>query len=415
MWSPRPIVMLVHVKMLGCIAFASSTRGGGRFPDCPTTDHDMYINIIVSSGLLFKFLQIISSFSFFLVSLFGFCNFHDRKALRLKINRTRPSMVWLRRVILFLSVVCSVVSARCTTPGQRKAWHTLSNSEKQAYIDAELCLMRKPPKTAFKGVITRFDDFQALHVHTAYMNHYVGAFLPFHRLMTYSHEAALREECGYKGYQPYWYEQMDAGKFSSSDIFDSVYGFGGNGFGREGCITDGPFANYTSPFGPGSEIRTQCIDRNFDDAVSLGTSRARVEDCTSKPNWISAWNCIELNPHGGGHNGVGGQMARGGASPGDPIFFLHHAWIDKLWWDWQAKDLPARLSEMGGTNFDENSGFPPGPPDYPQPGAMPGDPGNITTLNHVLFMFGTMGDDKIIADVMDIQGDFLCYGYVDPE
>jgi len=30
-----------------------------------------------------------------------------------------------------------------------------------------------------------------------------GAFLPFHRLMMYTHEVALRDECGYKGYQPY--------------------------------------------------------------------------------------------------------------------------------------------------------------------------------------------------------------------
>ncbi|MBE3050506.1 tyrosinase family protein, partial [Candidatus Bathyarchaeota archaeon] len=31
------------------------------------------------------------------------------------------------------------------------------------------------------------------------------------------------------------------------------------------------------------------------------------------------------------------------ASPGDPIFYLHHTWFDKMFWDWQSEDLPARL------------------------------------------------------------------------
>ncbi|KAG5305058.1 tyrosinase [Histoplasma capsulatum G186AR] len=325
-------------------------------------------------------------------------------------------MVWLFRAILFFPLVCSVVSAQCSTPAQRKAWHTLSNDDKLAYINAELCLMKLPAKTSMEGVITRFDDFQALHVHGAYMTHFVGAFLPFHRLMTYAHETALREECGYKGYQPFWYEQKDAGRFSSSDVFDPIYGFGGNGSDEEGgCITDGPFANYTSPFGPGYELTVQCIDRKFDDDVSSFTSRNQVDYCISQPDWISTWQCIEGNPHAGGHNGVGGQMARGGSSPGDPLFYLHHAWIDKLWWDWQSKDLPARLSEMGGTNLmRKDSGFRPPPPEYPQPGAMPGDPGDTTTLNHVLFMFGIM-ENKIIADVMNIHGSFLCYEYIEPK
>jgi tyrosinase len=39
--------------------------------------------------------------------------------------------------------------------------------------------------------------------------------------------------------------------------------------------------------------------------------------------------------HGGTHNAVGGDMA-GSASPTDPLFWLHHSFIDKIWADWQA-------------------------------------------------------------------------------
>ena len=39
--------------------------------------------------------------------------------------------------------------------------------------------------------------------------------------------------------------------------------------------------------------------------------------------------------HNDTHNAVGGDMA-GSASPTDPLFWLHHSFIDKTWADWQA-------------------------------------------------------------------------------
>jgi tyrosinase len=41
-----------------------------------------------------------------------------------------------------------------------------------------------------------------------------------------------------------------------------------------------------------------------------------------------------MGPHNRVHVWVGGIMARG-ESPIDPIFFLHHANIDRLWAQWQ--------------------------------------------------------------------------------
>jgi len=38
------------------------------------------------------------------------------------------------------------------------------------------------------------------------------------------------------------------------------------------------------------------------------------------------------------------------SSPGDPIFFLHHAWLDWLWAKWQAQDPSARLRDIAGNN-----------------------------------------------------------------
>ena len=41
------------------------------------------------------------------------------------------------------------------------------------------------------------------------------------------------------------------------------------------------------------------------------------------------------------HEAVGGTMG-GASSPADPLFFLHHANIDRLWSDWQRKHRTAK-------------------------------------------------------------------------
>jgi tyrosinase len=38
--------------------------------------------------------------------------------------------------------------------------------------------------------------------------------------------------------------------------------------------------------------------------------------------------------HGSVHMWVGGTMSSALTSPADPVFWLHHANLDRLWWDW---------------------------------------------------------------------------------
>lgn len=107
--------------------------------------------------------------------------------------------------------------------------HKLSLLERKAYLNAEVCLMKKPATLGIRGARTKFDEFQAAHVLQAEIAHYVvswlstlllpltiasdvvlrltmvisqGQFLPFHRLFVFAHEQALRNECGYLGTQP---------------------------------------------------------------------------------------------------------------------------------------------------------------------------------------------------------------------
>lgn len=55
-------------------------------------------------------------------------------------------------------------NAACTTKTQRKAWHKMEDSEKQAYIDAELCLINTPGVLGLDGAQSLFDEVQYCHI-----------------------------------------------------------------------------------------------------------------------------------------------------------------------------------------------------------------------------------------------------------
>jgi len=55
---------------------------------------------------------------------------------------------------------------------------------------------------------------------------------------------------------------------------------------------------------------------------------------------------FEAGPHNGIHNGVGGIMADPLLSPTDPIFWLHHSNIDRIWALWQQRHAAIATNSM---------------------------------------------------------------------
>ncbi|KAF4568167.1 hypothetical protein EYR40_010436 [Pleurotus pulmonarius] len=279
-------------------------------------------------------------------------------------------------------------SNRCRKVLVRKEWRTLSAQDKARYIGAVKCLQALPARTNFTGVRTRFDDFQALHVSLVLEIHLVGQFLPWHRRMLHVYEKALREECGYTGAQPYWDWTRDADNATSvadSPIFDPVFGFGGNGidvpgyaglFGNlsipgwtgGGCITDGPFASYNLSIGPGTLVTNHCLTRAFSELGVAFVRSAQVANATKQPSFELFR--IELE---------------------DPVFYLHHSNLDRIWWEWQSMDLKARLRDISGRRSIN-------PPVV-----------NVT-LDFKLKM-DVLADVMPIRDVMDLRASPMCYTY----
>ncbi|KAI9150022.1 Tyrosinase ustQ [Paramyrothecium foliicola] len=305
--------------------------------------------------------------------------------------------------------------ATCTTRRVHKPWGMLTTSEKSAYINAELCLMAAPTKLRVPGARTRWDDLQWNHIVQAHVMHDVGHFLPWHRYFIVVHGNLLRDECGYNGPLPYWDETADAtlSNLANSAIFQAN-AFGGNGAGINRYISNGPFSATTLRLRrPNQAAANYRISRNFNTNALRSARIASLDACFQLSTYNAAWECLHGSPHGGGHVATGGIMNDVYASPGDPVFYLHHAWLDVMWWKWQTLNLPARLTDMGGRNMPRTTyvqGL-----GSPLPGReftdYHGETGSTTTLNHVLW-YGGLAPNVTVRDVMDVRTGIMCADYI---
>ncbi|KAI5779941.1 hypothetical protein DFH27DRAFT_364301 [Peziza echinospora] len=281
----------------------------------------------------------------------------------------------------------------------RREWGSLSTSERKAYIDAVLCLQAKPSKSdpvKVPGARSRYDDFVAVHVNQTLSIHGTANFLSWHRYYTWSYEQALRNECGYKGAQPYWNWAKSASNPEASPVFDgSATSMSGNGeyiAGRNdtlvgggaiklppgnggGCVKSGPFKDMVVNLGPviastlpgvnknplanGLGYNPRCLRRDISNYSSSRWSRTIdiAELILSNPTISKFQTRMQgdfangfLGVHSAGHFTIAGDP--GGdlyVSPGDPAFFLHHAQIDRVWWIWQNLDIRNRINVIGDT------------------------------------------------------------------
>lgn len=229
----------------------------------------------------------------------------------------------------------------------RKNQASLTADEKRRFVAALLELKRSG----------RYDEFVALHNtfimsdtdHGERTGHRSPSFLPWHRRLLLEFERALKAVDASVAL-PYWDWSGDgAGAWARSSLWASDF-LGGSGRSRDGRVTDGPFAASTGnwPITVGVDGRTY-LRRALGAGGRTLPTRAEVESVLAlstydMPPWNSAsdgfrnhlegWRGVNL--HNRVHVWVGGHMATG-ASPNDPVFWLHHAYVDKLWAQWQRR------------------------------------------------------------------------------
>ncbi|KAI4869846.1 Di-copper centre-containing protein [Hypoxylon rubiginosum] len=278
-------------------------------------------------------------------------------------------------------------------PGVRFEWRHYSADDKKAFVNGIKCLMDKPSDGNFQGSQSRYEDLVSVHQQLTPDIHQRAVFLPWHRYYVWVFESLMREECGFDRAFPWWDETIDSGKFAESDIFtDEYFGPlpGKTSDGQGTCIDTGTFGGLTLHIGPGSGFTSHCLARAVDESLTGTVSASFVTDCNSRTSYDDMRGCQELGPHAYGHNGVGAVMAEVQASPGDPVFFLHHLFVDHSFRIWQNADA-ARTTTINGCSDAAN-------------------PCTPITMDYVLHSNG-LRPNTTVASVMDTLGGFLCYRY----
>ncbi|MFD3439120.1 MULTISPECIES: tyrosinase family protein [unclassified Streptomyces] len=232
----------------------------------------------------------------------------------------------------------------------RKNQRNLSRSEKRRLVDALLALKRSG----------RYDEFVRMHgeyyVPDAEKGpraaHMTPSFFPWHRRFLLEFERALQKvDPGVS--VPYWDWTTDNTPAASLWAEDFL---GGNGRTGDRQVMTGPFAYSNGNWRINARVTEgKFLTRNFgrpSDPVSLPTKNdvakalrepaydAAPWDSTAKTgfrNAIEGWSAggpARWRNHNRVHRWVGGLML-GATSPNDPVFWLHHAFMDLLWIRWQ--------------------------------------------------------------------------------
>lgn len=129
------------------------------------------------------------------------------------------------------------IAATCANPRIRVEWDSMSNNDRQGFVNAVRCLLGRPASGQFPQARNRYEDLVALHQNLTPNVHGNAKFLLWHRYYLWTFESILRSECGFAGPLPWFDETRYAGRFSRSSIFSSQW-FGGLALGGR-CVTNG--------------------------------------------------------------------------------------------------------------------------------------------------------------------------------
>ncbi|KAJ1675432.1 hypothetical protein EV182_001272, partial [Spiromyces aspiralis] len=276
-------------------------------------------------------------------------------------------------VLLVLGVLsCAVRNAlaACTAPLTRKEIRSASVEERKAFFNAV-------QKLQDNGKI---QEFATIHNNNSNLIHSNTVFLAFHRWFVKLFENALREVDPNVA-MLYWDWTLDSQHPETSVLFTSDY-CGGNGQGPDFCVQDGPFANWAM-----KAMEPHCLKRQFNQGntiVPFYSYELLTYTFNESPSYANLTRNIEGGCHGYVHIGIGGDMNEMYAA-NDLFFFLHHAMIDMIYYQWQMVD-ESRFQDFGGIMAD----------------------GSVGTLDSPLPVYS----DIKVGQILDPRNsDLLCYTY----
>lgn len=261
----------------------------------------------------------------------------------------------------------------------RKNFRDLSSTEKQNYISAVKAVKASISRTTNRSIYDEYVLWHSLATanedpsdprHFRNAAHAGPAFLPWHRYYLYRFERQLQKKV--PGVTiPYWDWTQDADDPFNSPLWDAEF-MGGNGDPEDNnLVKTGPFAvdqwitvnldgspksGLQREFGKRTlglptqtDVRKAIEETPFDqepwNVESTPSHRNRLEGFLAPETFtpdgrlnFAPDGTIVLELHNQAHAWIGGDMLNVNVSPNDPVFFLHHCNVDRLWAIWQEKN-----------------------------------------------------------------------------
>ncbi|KAG9193566.1 tyrosinase [Alternaria panax] len=251
---------------------------------------------------------------------------------------------------------------------------------------------------------TLWDDFPYVHYQSNNDIHFAASFLSWHRYIIHTYHHALVTECDYNGELPYWDWTLDWQDLSAAPVWDLDHGFSGNGressepspfFPRSHCIEEGPFAHVHVSLA-GATYAPHCLTRDFGsfkhEPVANLSQHLRpraIEALMEEDDYYKFLVKFEDGAHIAIPKFIMGDF-RLFTSPNDPIFFLHHGQIDRIWWRWQQHDLQRRQ--------------------YLYTGSFKPRSEKQASLDDIVSVGGLAPDVKA-SELMNVRSGIFCYTY----
>jgi len=235
----------------------------------------------------------------------------------------------------------------------RKNQARLTNEERASFIAALIRLKNDTPSQM--NLASRYDDY--VHMHAASMPangkgwaHRGPAFLPWHRAYLRRFEIELGVPL------PYWDWTSDRSPNSPGWPLVATF-LGGDGRSGDRKVMDGPFAydsgNWTINVQPPGRPLPRFLTRSLgtDNTAPFPPTSSEVDEALKETVYDrSPWDNESRSSfrnrlegfyglgslHNRIHRFIAGHMSNGHISPSDPVFFLHHANVDRIWAQWQA-------------------------------------------------------------------------------
>ncbi len=299
--------------------------------------------------------------------------------------------------------------------GCRMNQKNLTPAQKTAFVNAVLALKNKVPSQL--GLTNRYDDYVQTHMNSMMASpgwaHQGPTFEPWHRELLYQFEKDL-QAVDPTVTIPYWDWTVDQDPSQPGTPFTNDFMGGDGDSGQNYKVTTGPFAhdagNWNLNVISGDASVGDTVDylrRQF--GVNAGGStlpspagltvalNEAVYDvapwnstsASGFRNHLEGWIASGPGPndqppqnHNRVHVWTGGTMLPM-TSPNDPIFWLNHCNVDRLWAVWQTQHpgAAAYLPVSGaapGHNLNDNMIF----FESPQPAPWPGNATPASVIDH---------------------------------